>query len=1250
VDFRLLGPLEVESGGAVIRITGAKERAVLASLLFHANRLVSRDRLVDELWGEDPPATARRTLEAYVSRLRRALSAAGDGARIESQPGGYRILLAENELDALRFERLLAAGLSAIAQGSYAEADTRLTAALGLWRGEVLADLAFEPCVAGEADRLGEQRLAAVESHAAAALALGRHAELVCELQSLVAEYPFREELRRQLMLALYRSGRQADALALYLDGRRRLVDELGIEPGRELQELQQAILRQDPALDLSPGVTVEPSSAAAEDAAVGVPSFAREQRKVVTVVVGELGASALAERLDPEALEALLGRYAERMTAIVERHGGTLATSSGDTVMAVFGVPLLHEDDALRACRSAIEMRRALPELGVGGRIGVTTGEVVAGREGRLVTGAAVQRAAELAHAARLNEILLGAETVRLLGPLLEAEPQAPLARRGKAEPLSAYRLRRLPATSEREVNPFVDRERELALLGEAFRCVADGRELHLFTLLGPAGIGKSRLADEFLDALGSKALVVRGRCLSYGQAITYWPLVEMLRTLGQLARLALERVVSGGASSPQQLAWTVQRALQQAAASRPLVVVVEDLHWAEPALLDLLDAVCARSSGHPILVLCVARPELLEQRPGWAGGKLNATTVLLEPLGSDDCERLVDGLQRPLDPDQRRRVIQLGAGNPLFLEELTAFVVEGRVGDLPPRIQTLLQARLDRLPDAERLVLCCAAVEGTVFHTGGLEMLVPDLGADLRTRLDAATRKLLIRPAPGELAGEEAFRFRHQLIRDTAYAALPKADRARLHERFADWIERQSGDRGELVEIAAYHLEQAALARHDLGARDPALDARAAAQLATAGERAYLRTDLRAAANLWRRSLALLDSDDPQVPGLELELAGVLSQAGQLAEAQQLLEHAGALAADTPLSAAIAIGRLRVRLFSAPEGVPAAAIRRECAEAIPVLEWQGNHRALARAWQLLGWAERSQLHMQAAARAWANGARHARLAGDRAFETYLLGLRALTLAVSRGSLAAAARELEPIATHFPGEPLIEAYLLVVRGFIAVHSGRRVRGRTLAHEGLDGMRRSGYVLLGLACTAETARLELIGGNIDEAERLALAAIGELQAHHDRGYLGFAKAVLAEVRIAQHRYRETLELAGEAEANGGPDAARERIIASSARARAHAQLGALEEAKAAADMAVGAAGATDSLDEQACAHRALAEVLSAADELPTALAAAEEADRLYATLERMLERRQVAALAADIKRRIARTSAPTTAA
>jgi class 3 adenylate cyclase len=987
------------------------------------------------------------------------------------------------------------------------------------------------------------------------------------------------------------------------------------------------------------------------------VPAVAEHDvRKTVTVLFCDItDSTGLGEREDPERLRSVLGRYFDEIERIIAAHGGLVEKFIGDAVMAVFGLPSAHEDDALRAVRAAAEVYKlpaTLAEqtgLELAFRTGINTGEVVAGSGQTLVTGDAVNVAARLEEGAQPGEILLGRETVALLGPLVEAERLAPLDVPGKASPVAAYRFHGLVTPEERRVSAFVDRERELSLLGDAFRRTAEGRELHLFTLLGPAGIGKSRLVAEFVDSLTDAAEIVRGRCLSYGQGITFWPLVEVLRGLGEPAAPTLDRVLAGGATSPQQLAWTVQQALEGAAAERPLLVVLEDLHWAEPTLLDLLDLVCELSRDAPILLLCVARPELLEQRPNWGGGKPNATSILLEPLPRSDGELLLERLPEPLEPERRAHVLEIAAGNPLFLEELSTFVAEGGGdGELPPRIHALLQARLDLLPEPERHMLACAAVAGTVVHGGSLEGLVEtEIAAELPVHLAALTRKWLIRPAGAELEGAEGFRFRHELIRDVAYGELPKEERARLHEAFACWVEGQSGEREELEEIKAYHLEQAALCKRELGASDVELEARAGAALSAAGERAHLRIDLRAAAGFWRRALAVLEEEDVRVPQLELALALELPWLGQFAEAQQLLDHAARQTADPSVAAAARLAGLHARLRSASDDIP-AAIKRECASAIPLFEEGDDHRRLALAWYLLAQAEMAELQVRAAAQAWENAAAQAGLAGDRAFEMLSRCECAERIGNELRSRAATVRELERLAEEFPGEPVIDVTLTFCRALVAYQAGRREQARVLAGQALDGFRRHGVTVFAAIHTAAAGRGEMLGGDLDEAERLALAGIRELREVDEHTWLGWALTWLAEIRIAQGRHAEALEIAHEAERHA-PHDRRTLIGASCHRAHAHARIGAVGPAKAAAAAAVALAETTDSLYARADAQYALAEAMAAAGEFPAALAAADEAAGLYAALEYGLLERRAATLAEEIERRSPQFEESTTA-
>src|SRR6266540_2421000 len=528
----------------------------------------------------------------------------------------------------------------------------------------------------------------------------------------------------------------------------------------------------------------------------------AREQRKTVTVFFCDVsGSTALGERIDPESLRRVMARYFETAKTIVERHGGTVEKFIGDAVMAVFGVPAVHEDDALRAVRSADELRRGLAGLNeeleqsygtqLELRMGVNTGEVVTGTEERLATGDAVNVAARLEQAAQPGEVLLGEETHGLVRDAVEVEAATPVEAKGKAEPVPAFRLLavqgEVPAVARRHGAPMVGRVRHRRLLEDAFAGVAGERACHLFTILGTAGVGESRLVEEFLGSLEG-ATVARGRCLSYGEGI----------------------------------AWAFRKLLEARAAKRSVVVVFEDVHWGEPTFLDLVEHVADLSRDAPILLLCIARPELLDSRSAWGGGKLNATNVLLEPLGPEESAELIESLAGAIPDDLRQRILEAAGGNPLFVEEMLAIVPE-HGGDVvvPPTIQALLAARLEQLDPADRGVLERGSVEGQVFHRGAVAALAPE-EAQVDGRLITLVRKDLVRPEPPLLPDDDAYRFRHLLIRDTAYEALPKAVRARLHERFAVWLEVHGADLVELDEILGYHLEQAYRYRLELGPLD--------------------------------------------------------------------------------------------------------------------------------------------------------------------------------------------------------------------------------------------------------------------------------------------------------------------------------------------------------------------------------------------------------------------------------------------
>src|SRR5919204_3835884 len=543
MEFRLLGPLEVVDGGQTLALPAGKARALLAALLLRRNTVVSSVRLIDDLWGFDPPDTALNTLQVHVSQLRKALGR-GDarsarGILVTRAPG-YLLAVEPEQVDLERFERLLAEGRQALGEGEADRAAALLGDALSLWRGPPLADLADEALAQPEIARLDELRLTALEERFEAELQLGSHTALVAELEAAVAEHPLRERLRHQLMLALYRSGRQADALGVYQRTRHDLVEELGIEPSLALQQLEKAILLQDPAL--------EPAQSAALDAAPDAPARPgppdaprREVRKTVSVLVAEL---AYRRDADPETQRRTLDTWFESAQEVLARHGGRAERLLGDALLGVVGIPSVHEDDALRAVRAAVDLREVSVDLEI--QIGISTGEVLA-RESASpeleVGGAVVGDATRLAREAGIGSVALSESTRRLVADAVRVEHL------GGDSAGAGWRLVELhaglPAVRRRLDTALVGREQELAWLRRGVETAVRERRTHLFTVLGPAGIGKSRLAPKLTLQLGQEARGLVGRCLSFGSGSTFWPLAEILRQLdgddphGEIARV---------------------------------------------------------------------------------------------------------------------------------------------------------------------------------------------------------------------------------------------------------------------------------------------------------------------------------------------------------------------------------------------------------------------------------------------------------------------------------------------------------------------------------------------------------------------------------------------------------------------------------------------------------------------------------------------------------------------------------------
>ena len=621
---------------------------------------------------------------------------------------------------------------------------------------------------------------------------------------------------------------------------------------------------------------------------------------------------------------------------------------------MAVFGIPVSHEDDALRAVRAAAQMRAAIAAHGLEARIGINTGGVVVGGEGEtLVTGDAVNVAARLEQAAASGETLIGAETRLLVRDAIRIEAVEPLELKGKSEPVEAFRLLQVLDGAESLARhletPLVGRERERQRLWRDYEDAVADRTCRLFTLLGPAGIGKSRLVADFLERVGDEADVLRGRCLSYGEGITYWPLVEILISVG----VDPESVIG---TSPPETQLAFRRLLETRAVERPQVVVIDDLQWAEPVFVDLVEHVSDMSRDAPIFLLCIARTELLDVRPGWAGGKLNATSLLLEPLAPEECSALMDELvaDAPLTGDLRERITVASAGNPLYVEEMLAMVREhGGDGEIvvPPTIHALLQARIDSLDGDVRVVMERGSVEGEVFHRGSVAVLSPDpLRPAVESHLATLVRKELIRSTSPTFPDDEGYRFRHLLIRDAAYESLPKATRAELHERFAGWLSGHDLVEGD--EIVGYHLEHAHRYRAELDGSDAALDGlarRASACLAAAGRGALERGDFNAGRSLFGRATSLLPEDDEARLALAPDYADVLLESNYDDAWNVLSKAREAVDPGTRAHAAVSMATMSLDTGHASSFEDGEAWRNE---ARAVFEESGDEYGLARYW----------------------------------------------------------------------------------------------------------------------------------------------------------------------------------------------------------------------------------------------------------------------------------------------------------
>jgi class 3 adenylate cyclase/tetratricopeptide (TPR) repeat protein len=859
------------------------------------------------------------------------------------------------------------------------------------------------------------------------------------------------------------------------------------------------------------------------------------EVRKTVTVVFTDIsGSTALGERLDPEALRRTLAEYFAEIRRIIERHGGTVEKFIGDAAMAIFGVPVAQEDDALRAVRAVAEIRGRLTELGAARslalsfRTGVNTGPVVTGAGETLATGDAVNVAARLEEAATPGEILIGAETLSLVRDAVTVEAVEPLELKGKRDKVAAYKLLAIDPGAVAIVRhldaPLVGRVRELKRLLGAFEDVVSGQRCHLFTMLGPAGVGKSRLVAEFLAQVSGAADVLTSRCLHYGDDISYWPLVEILVNIG-----VEPGTVIGGSPAETQLAF--RKLLESRAAVKPQVVLFDDIQWAEPVFLDLIEHLADWSRGAAILLVCVARRELLDARVGWGGGKVNATTILLESLSDTDCAELLTQLADGLDvsAELARRILDTADGNPLFIEEMVAMVGDAGADEVsvPPTIQALLQARLDGLAAEERAVIGRGAVEGQVFHRSAVLELAPELERlDLPARLLSLIRKELIRPERAQLAEEEeAFRFRHLLIRDAAYNSLPKEIRSELHERFATWLETRGG-LIEIEEIVGYHLEQAYRNLADLDSEDPRLDAlraRAGVRLLTAANGASGRGDWAATMGLLERSVELLSERDDDLLKALVRLGWVFNNVGRSAEARQVADRLAAV--EVPRWRAFAGVVLSLtELYDGTWAGTRGATR--AAEALAVFEPSGDDLGIAWAQWLRYWSAWLACRADEAADAAKAVAPHAQAADDQMLLNALGGAMLGTSYFGPGHLRDTIRVGQSMLADYVGHPVACADVELWLGAAIAITGDRDRGRAMTSAAVVVQREAGMLVLAAAGAMAQSYIEVAAGDLNAAEHVLRKGVAELDRLGDRAYLATETFVLADVLRRQGKYDE----------------------------------------------------------------------------------------------------------------------------
>lgn len=989
--FSVLGPLEVVKDDRPIAFGGVTQRAFLAFLLLNANHTVPVTQAVDALWGRTPPPSAKNMLHNAVWGLRKALKEvdpAGDVVSLLSQKPGYLLRVPADRVDVHQFKALVAEGRAAA--GDPARAAARFRRALALWRGQALADLTDSGIAWPVLGALEEARLTAWEDCFEAELSCGRHSEVAGELASLVEAEPLRERLCGQLMLALYRSGRQAEALSVYRRARSVFVAELGIEPGPGLRQLEQAVLSQDPALAVATGPAPVTAPARPSEATAGT----WERRRVSLVLVDVRPAAPVT---DHQVRDQRLADVFDAVRAVAGRFGGATGGMVGTTVQVIFGADRTQEDDPVRATRAALVLRERLSpadgEPGAEVRFALATGDALVSAEDKQAPSMTVgvsEHGLRLLAVAPAYEIVACESTYRAAREQIEFAPGPA----GCWTPLSAEAA---PAIGE--PLPLVERARETGLLGRLLEDTVRSGRPHLVTLLGDAGLGKTRLVTELLRLTEDHAMPMRGLLPRIRDVAAYSALFEIVKAfagiqatdprataedkLGRAVRHAVRdtervgwvetnlRALAGldrgrpSDVSPDEV-WRAARVfLEEAAATEPLMLVLEDLHGADEKMLDFLDELADQLGPVPLLLVATARPELLRRRPGWSGGKRNATTVSLTTLSDAGTAHLLRILfsryglsEKDADatfwPDLVARI----GGNPRFAEEYVRMLAEipgaARELRLPESVQAVLAARLDTLPADERAVLQDASVLGMVLWPGAVAAVSGRDVETVRRCLESLVqREILNRTRRSTVAGEPEYVFDQVLTREIAYERLPLDVRANRHRLAASWIERLPVDHAESL---AYHYATAVSLAAATGRPTAELSGRARSVLADTGRRAEAMGAWKAAVRCYRAALELCPAHDQARPELLLRYGKSLAETdggGEVAliEARDALLVSGDIvgAADAEVHLALLAdrregdrsSRLRrdraMELVSDAEGAEAAGLR--CALAMSLV-----------------------------------------------------------------------------------------------------------------------------------------------------------------------------------------------------------------------------------------------------------------------------------------------------------------------